>query len=189
MRYGKTYTTILNFSSSSLCVCVRALVRSRRTTLQQNRRCYHCLFHRHHRSSTFRARDTLFSVPSAFSPRLLFSFFCRCRVHSAFHNLYCCVIKVENMLVYSLILSKNNVHSMYYWDQFRYSLPSSYWYVDDDNDSYGELFSFIFVLYYFYNDVTHICRFASVLFPYSQRFVVREHASERACGSSRSKKF
>ena len=119
MRYGKTYTILLNFSSSSLCVCVRTLVRSRRTTLQKNRRCYYCcLFHRHHRSSTFRARDTLFSVPSAFSLCLLFSFFCRCRTHSVFYNIYIslyiysCAIKVENMLVYSIILSETNLRCM-----------------------------------------------------------------------------
>lgn len=76
----KTYMTLFNFFSSSLYVCVRARVRSRRTTFQQNKRCYCCLFHRHQRSSTFRAQGihTLFSIPSAFSPCLLLSFFCRC---------------------------------------------------------------------------------------------------------------
>jgi hypothetical protein len=100
MRYGKTYTTALNFSSS--------LVRSRRTTLQQNRRCYYCFFHRHHRSSTFRVRDTLFSIPSAFSPLLLFSFFYRCRACFAFHSVCRSAIKLENMLVYSTILSDDD---------------------------------------------------------------------------------
>lgn len=52
-------------------------------------------------------------------------------------------------------------------------------------------FSFIFALVCFWNDVTHISRRASVLFPYSECFVEREHqrATARACGSSRRKKF
>ncbi len=112
MQYGKPirlYSTFL----LRRCVYVRALVRSRRTTLQQNRRCYHCLLHRHHRSSTFRARDTLFSIPSAFSPLLLlFSFFYRCRPCLPFHNVCWNAIKLENMLLHSSILSNGNVRSV-----------------------------------------------------------------------------
>jgi len=105
MRYGKTYTTTLNFSSSSLCMCAHSRsFPTNNIAVEQKMMLLLLLLLP---PSTFRARDTLFSVPSAFSP-LLFSFFCHCRARLAFHNVCWCAIKLENMLIHSTILSDDD---------------------------------------------------------------------------------
>ena len=128
---------------------------------QQNRRYYdYCFFHRHHRSSTFRAQDThthFFLSRPLF--RLVFSsFLCRCRGCLAFHNVSRNVIKLENMQLQFSILSNENVRSskkslsIFFFCSFLFQS------VDDCSVMVNSLsplsFSLAFFFCYFSNDVS-----------------------------------
>jgi hypothetical protein len=136
MRYGKTYTTALNFSSSSLCMCARARSFPTNNIAVEWKMLLLLLSPPSSVVNFPSARHTHFFLSRPLFRLVFFSFFYRCRACLAFHNVCRNAIKLENMLLQFSIL---------FVLLFLFSV------VDDRHVMVNSL-SFLFC--YFYYDVT-----------------------------------